>query len=108
MRHQSVAIRGDELYGKVFTQTDADWRYVMGVDSPELDRLDEIGSPTPEQIEERDKIEKELIKSLNKTWWLVSWPEHVVCPRFNGDANYRQCSGEQSARESADVVYGEV
>lgn len=108
MRHQSVAIRGDELYGKVFTQTDADWRCVIGVDSEELDRIDEIGSPTREQLEERDKIEANLIKALDQTWWLVSWPDHVICPRFNGDANYRRCSSEQDARESADAVYGET
>lgn len=38
------------------------------------------------------------------SWWFCVWPEHVVSPKFNGDASYHgPC--KSAAECEADVVF---
>lgn len=89
-RHKTVAVEGTDLYNRIFGHTDRTVQEVVG--------LDDVAS---------DADESAVVEALRGTWWVVSWPEHVTTPRYNGDANYGRCRDEAEARELADCVYGE-
>jgi hypothetical protein len=40
-------------------------------------------------------------------WYVVSWPEHILTPQYNGDANYAGPFSRDEAIDRADEVYGE-
>lgn len=105
--HNSVAISGHDLLGRVMSASDTPWRDVIGWNCDQLDRLEAIAEPTEDEESLRDKLDSDEKAAVRFAWFVVSWPEHVLAPRFNSDATYHLCASEANARESADAVYGE-
>ena len=82
MRHNPVVIGFDELIGRM-------WEHFADVDIAEALCVDSI-----------DDFEAENV------WFVVTWPEHVLNPLYNGDANY---AGPYTTQEEALCEYeGEV
>lgn len=50
----------------------------QAADNPEFDRL----------CEEEDRLEAEYIREHENDKYVISWPEHVINPRYDSDANY--------------------
>jgi hypothetical protein len=67
-----------------------------------ITRLDRDGDDNFGPWESREEMD-----AAGDGWWLVSWPEHVISPRYNGDAMYSACEDESDARDNAETVYGE-
>lgn len=107
MTRKTIAICGDELLNRIDSDTDSPWRDVVGWNCDELDALESLSDPSEEQSRRRDALDTECKAQAAAAWWEVSWPEHVICPAYNGDANYARHHSEAAARESADSVYGE-
>ena len=78
--HNSVAICWNDLYSRIFDDTDTRWDEVIGCEETDVNEFD-------------------------GTWWTVSWPQHVGTPRYNGDAMYSGPMTEAEARADADEVH---
>ena len=109
-KHTSIAIRGDDLYNRIDAQTDEQWRDVMRWDSESglIERLEDRI-----KVEDDDELLYDLLDHLDQieldkmtdTWWVVSWPEHVITPSYDSDARYTPM-GEFDAIAEADEVFG--
>lgn len=84
MKHQPILISGDDLCDRIMRDADNQRPADYGV------------RPGPHVM------------------WLVQWPEHVHCPRFNGDATYSRAGRARTARGRARIaarwgarIYGE-
>lgn len=116
MKHKSVAIAFEDLLARVLEGSDSKWRAVLGVNHERLDEIErdlaaisrgDVDDGDEEGLlEEANNLDAKLILSLTGSWWIVSWPDHVVVPRYNSDANYRQVSGCEEAVQFADLEYG--
>lgn len=106
-KHKSVAIKGDDLLDRVFAENDTPWRDVLRWNCRELDDLEAIGSPTEDQLDKIEELDRRERMAVCKKWWLVKWPEHVISPRYNSDASYLHSDSESEARSAADLVYAE-
>lgn len=104
---------------RIFDDAGADWREVIGWDSPELDALDELQRMEDEISDSFSldfdaigsvaaRIEEEEIDKVRALWWVVSWPEGVTTPRYNTDATYAECASKAEALEIADGEYGAI
>lgn len=80
MRHPTMAISGNDLLNAIDSHTDTPWHDVIGC------------------YEEEKSI-------VLDSWFVVSWPDHVVYPLYNSDAHYCMMN-ETDARNESDLVYG--
>lgn len=103
-KHPTLAISGDDLLSRVSRDSDTPWRDVIGWNCEALDRLEAVADPTPEQERERDELDFAQRQQVADRWWIVSWPNHVIVPRFNSDASYHH-GDEAEARANADECY---
>lgn len=98
MKHKPVLIKGTDLYNRLFS--DSDWH------EPELaDTLCLETNTDAEGFEAVDWTDRALT-----AWWIVTWPEHVTSPSYNGDATYsliRSQDFDAYVKDGA-IVYGEV
>ena len=86
MKHKPVLIKGEDLRTKLFF--DGDYAEVeLANDDLKLVTLDALTN-----------------------WWIVTWPEHVTSPSYNGDATYGQIRPQDYDAYVKDgaIVYGEV
>ena len=97
MKHKPILIKGEEL--KVRLVMDS-WA------SPEI--ADVLCLETKKDSEGFDLVEW-TDEALNG-WWIVTWPEHVTSPSYNGDATYSQIRPQDFDAYVKDgaIVYGEV
>lgn len=107
MKHQTVAISGKDLLNRVFLDSDAGWRDVIGWNCDELDQLESLSDMTAAQEARRDQLDSECRKEVESFWFVASWPNHVVTPRYNSDGTYASFNNEERARSESDRVYGE-
>lgn len=67
------------------------WYEVMGIDLPGMDEAEtalEAGVDDQAALDAMAKIEDDWLKIHADDEIEVGWPEHVLCPKFNGDAYY--------------------
>ena len=116
-KHKTIAIRGDDLWANVFNDSDGLWREVICYDPPgrhyaefvdALDALAMMQDSTQAIIDERDRLDHKMRDDIANKWFVVSWPSHVLSPKYNSDADYGAPVTEADARADADAVYGEV
>ena len=98
MKHKPILIKGNDLYNRLFS--DSDWH------EPEL--ADALSLPT-----KRDEEGFELVDWTDaslKAWWKVTWPEHVVSASFDSDATYSEIRPEDFdvIIKNGALVYGEL
>lgn len=108
MKYERIAIGFDDMLARIERDTDEPWRDVIGWNHKELDELEaEMAHGNQDQatLDTHANLQRELILSLKSTWWQVSWPEHVINPRYNSDANYGRCRTREEALDGA-VEYG--
>jgi hypothetical protein len=103
-KHTPVAIEVSELFDRLFSGTD-DFDIVDALDLDILRPGDADG-----ECERYDAEVAAWLQTHRGQFVEVSWPEHVINPRFNSDATYAMVgSRERVVADCPDAVfYGEV
>ena len=78
-KYDTIAINSGDLAERLLDETDGD--LVVEI----------FGSLTPNIIP--------------GDWYVVKWPDHVICPRYNGDATYSGPMSKSDARSESDWIY---
>jgi len=119
--HTSVAMSGEDLLVFIDRDTDTNWREVLGWDSTFglLEDLESVARSHIDEIDDRklgiadrfysilDDLDNHEAESASALWWVISWPKHVITPRYNSDANYQSYATKDEAEENADEMYGD-
>lgn len=97
-KHESEKVTLGEIIGAMDDETLTEWWRVMGVDLPDYD-------PSTADLKEFIAKEALYLDEHRDDLYLVSWPDHVINPRFNSDASYQLiqegASDEQVHRDRA-------
>lgn len=82
MKHEPISLTLNEITARIFNDTDEEWWRVMWLDPP---------IPESAPAEQWADWEEAYLAAHEKDVYRVVWPEHVIVPRFNSDANYLPC-----------------
>ena len=66
------------------------WWEVMGIEIPGME------SVSADDFDAEEELESAYLQSHRNDLYLVSWPEHVINPHFDSDANYQLIQNEVS------------
>lgn len=87
-KHEPATMTIGQIINAIDERSSDPWYDVIGVKIPGLkEAINTIGED--EDWTAIDDIEASYIAEHRNDVYLVSWPDHVSCPRFNGDANYQ-------------------
>lgn len=93
-KHKSEKVTLGEIIGAMDDETLTEWWNAIGV---------ELADYNPQAADLKEFIAKEMsyLEEHREDLYLVSWPDHVINPRFNSDASYQLIQDEVNA-ESTD------
>lgn len=93
-KHKPEELTLAEIIDHMSDEDAADWWKVMGVDVGGLDIAWKVYMESDDRysngaMKVAETIQAEYLKEHDQDRYLVSWPEHVLTPKFNSDANYQ-------------------
>lgn len=90
-KYRSERVTLSEIIRGIDESSDGEWWDIVGIDIP--------GHNLDVDYEDANNREHEYIQQHGDDVYLVSWPDHVMNPRFNSDASYQQILADQSVTE---------
>ena len=90
-RHKSEKLWLTDIRDRIIeSRNDSEWYEVMGVHIPGLETINHSS--------EFYGIEAAYLSEHSHDLYLVSWPDHVINPRFNSDASYQLIMSDKHNR----------
>jgi len=84
MKHAPETVTVNDIVGRSSRHTDTPWFDLLAVEMPGHDDAREAAD-----YDNAADIEAAWLREHAEDKVEVSWPEHVIYPQYNGDANYR-------------------
>ena len=89
-KHKPEELTLGEIINYMSDQDAAEWWRVMGVDVPGIEEAIESAEYEEALTDHRgDEIEANYLEDHVTDRYRVSWPDHVITPKFNADASYQ-------------------
>lgn len=91
MRHEPETLTLADIINSIGFHSDELWYDIVGVEIEGLAEAIENGEG--DDFDHASELETDYIDAHKNDKYLVSWPEHVITPRYDSDASY-QLTGE--------------
>ena len=91
-KHESEIVTLADIINGIDERSSDQWYEIMGIEIEGLTEANANGEA--DDFAAASEIEAAYIRQHERDTYRVSWPEHVITPRYNSDASYQLESAE--------------